>query len=364
MTIDFIDIEEYTNYYYHIMFAVTLVTFVHTQTMSIQDRFLKSYMKFMGAFLLLFTLIYMGFRPVHGVFVDMTTYARSFRAYAAGREVNIEGKDVLFHLFTKFSATWLTIELYFFLCACFYVIPLYIVSKKFFKDYWFYGFLLFVGSFVFWSYGTNGIRNGMAGSLFLLGVAQDKRYLQIIWFIIAINLHRSLLLPVLGFAATHFHNRPHTYYGFWLACIPLSLILPGFWESTFGGLVTDDRATYFTDEVKEGRFSRTGFRWDFLFYSSFGVIAGWYYIFKLKLKDNFYVRLYNTYLVANAFWILVIRANFSNRFAYLSWFFMALIIAYPWAKYSFTNRQHQKFGWVMLAYIGFTYYMQFVYYAQ
>jgi len=316
----------------------------------------------MGAFLLLFILIYMVFRPVHGVFVDMTTYARGFRAYAAGRELDIDSSDILFKIFTKFSATWLTIELYFFLCACLYVIPLYKISKKFFKDYWFYGFLLFVGSFSFWNYGVNGIRNGMAGSLFLLGVAQDKRYLQIIWFVIAINIHRSLLLPVLGFAATYFHDKPHTCYGFWLACIPLSLILPGFWECIFGGLVSDERAKYFGEEVMRGS-SGGGFRWDFLFYSSFGVVAGWYYIFKLKLKDNFYVRLYNTYLVANAFWILVIRANFSNRFAYLSWFFMALIIAYPWAKYSFTNRQHQKFGWIMLAYIGFTYYMQFVYYA-
>ena len=39
------------------------------------------------------------------------------------------------------------------------------------------------------------------------------------------------------------------------------------------------------------------------------------------------------YLTANAFWILVIRSSFSNRFAYLSWFLMAIIIFYPFFKH-------------------------------
>jgi len=363
MTIDFIDIYEYTNIWYHVLLAVTLVTFVHTQTIRLQEPKLKSYIAFAGGTLLIFTLVYIGLRPVHGVFVDMTTYARGFRSYAAGREVTAN-RDVLFQLFTKFSATWLTIEVYFFLIACAYVIPLYVVSKKWFKDYWFYGFLLFVGSFSFWQYGTNGMRNGIAGSLFLLGISRDKRVFQVIWLIIAINIHRSMLLPVVGYAATHFYNKPKAYYGFWLACIPLSLVLPGLWEGLLGGLVSDDRASSYLGEEDMAGSVNVGFRWDFLFYSSFGVFAGWYYIFKKKLKDDFYVRLYNTYLVANGFWILVIRANFTNRFAYLSWFFMALIIAYPWAKYNFIKKQHQLFGWVMLAYVGFTYAMQFIYYAQ
>lgn len=363
LTIELIPIESYTNFYYHVMMAVTLVAFLHTQTLPIDDRRLKTFMKYTGGIFLIFILIYMGFRPIHGVFVDMTTYAHGFRNFVSGNRIVEENtKDILFVLFTKFSATWLTIELYFFLIACFYVLPLYSVSKKLFKDYWFYGFLMFVGSFSFWNYGTNGLRNGMAGSIFLFAITRDKKIPQIIWLIIAINFHKSLMLPLGAYILTHFHHKPHTYYIFWLACIPLSLALGGFWEMLLGGMVSDDRASYLTDEKLS--VARTGFRWDFLFYSSFGVIAGWYYIFKEKLKDPYYIRLYNMYLICNAFWILVIRADFSNRFAYLSWFFMAIIIVYPWAKYSFIYRQHQKFGWVMLGYITFTYLMQFVYYGK
>lgn len=366
MTIDLIPIENYTNFYYHIMMAVTLVAFLHTQVMPIDDRRLKTFMKYTGGIILLFTLIYMGFRPVSGVFTDMTTYARRFEEYATGYRTleSDAGSDYLFKIFTKFSSIWLTSEIYFFLIACMYVLPLYSVSKKLFAEYWFYGFLMFIGSFSFWSYGVNGLRNGIAGSLFLYGITREKRVFQVIWLLIAANIHGSVMLPIVGYIATNFHNKTQTYYIFWLLCIPLSLALGNFWEGLLGTFVSDDRASYLTDEVDESKFKSIGFRWDFLFYSTFGVIAGWYYIFKLKLKDVFYIRLYNTYLFANAFWILVIRASYSNRFAYLSWFFMALIIVYPWSKYHMVYKQHQKFGWIMLGYILFTYLMQFVYYSR
>lgn len=362
LTIEFIPIKSYTNFYYHIMMAVTLVAFLHTQTMPIDDRRLKTFMKYTGGIFLIFTIIYIGFRPISGIFADMMVYYNRFiRGKYGGNRLEVA--DWLFQSFTNFSSQFLTAELYFFLIACIYILPLYSVSKKLFKDYWFYGLLMFIGSFSFWSYGTNGMRNGMAGSLFLYGITRDKRFAQVIWLFIAVNIHRSMLLPTMGYIVTHFHNKSRTYYAFWIVCIPLSLGLPGFWEAIFGGLVNDDRAEYLTNEINAHKFKSTGFRWDFLFYSSFGVFAGWYYIFKLKLRDNFYIRLYNTYLFANAFWVLVIRASYSNRFAYLSWFFMAIIIVYPWTKYQFMYRQHQKFGWVMLGYITFTYMMQFVYYA-
>jgi hypothetical protein len=46
-------------------------------------------------------------------------------------------------------------------------------------------------------------------------------------------------------------------------------------------------------------------------------------------SDPFYARLVNTYLLANAVWILVIHATCSNRFAYLSWFMMPWVLIYP-----------------------------------
>ncbi|HMQ45454.1 MAG TPA: EpsG family protein, partial [Mariniflexile sp.] len=70
-----------------------------------------------------------------------------------------------------------------------------------------------------------------------------------------------------------------------------------------------------------------------------------------------------TYLICNGFWILVIKANYSNRFAYLSWFMMALVIVYPFLKQTFFKYQYIILGNVILLYFGFTYFMSYIYYA-
>lgn len=362
MNIDFIPLDQYTPIWYHIMLVITLITFMHTQVMSIYNRHLKNVINSLGGLLLIFSTIYMGFRPVSGkYFTDMALYNKIFFYYAEGGIIE-KDVDIFFYSFMKFSAQIMSNHMFFFLCAFLYIFPLYVVSKKWFKDYWFYAFLMLAGSFSFWTYGVNGIRNGLAGSFFLLGVAQDKRSLQVLWLFVAINFHKSMLLPIVGFILTQFYNNPYAYYAFWLLCIPLSLALGGTFQNLFGSFITDDRASYLGEVQNIEKFKNIGFRWDFLFYSFFGVFAGWYYIFKKMIKDKFYIQLYNSYLFSNAFWILVIRANFSNRFAYLSWFMMPIIIAYPWLKYHFMPDQHKKLGWVLLAHFSFTYLMEFVYY--
>jgi len=100
-----------------------------------------------------------------------------------------------------------------------------------------------------------------------------------------------------------------------------------------------------------------------LFYSAFGVFAGWYFIYKKRFEDPFYNQLLNTYLICNGFWILVIRANYSNRFAYLSWFMMGLVIIYPVLKKQLFKNQHWVIGKIIFAYFLFTYLMNVIYYA-
>jgi hypothetical protein len=113
-----------------------------------------------------------------------------------------------------------------------------------------------------------------------------------------------------------------------------------------------------TGTVESGTtFSSTGFRWDFVLYSGFAVFAGYYYIIKRGFQDKFYTHIWGTYMIANAFWILVIRANFSNRFAYLSWFLMAIVIAYPLFRVKFWSNHYQIVGRIFFAYYLFTYFM-------
>ncbi|MDH8700770.1 hypothetical protein M2138_000101 [Dysgonomonadaceae bacterium PH5-43] len=364
MSIDFIPIQLYTPIYYNVMLLVILFVFVHTQIMSITNEKIILSMKSVGFLSFCFVLIYLGLRPISIVFVDMVTYDEIFMSFQYGREISPDDNDLVFKIFTLGCSKIMSAQFYFFVCAILYVVPMYIISKKWFDKYWFYAFLMLVVSFSFWAYGTNGIRNGIATSLFLLAISRDKRIWQIVWLVIAIGFHKTLLLPSLGFIITWFYNKPKGFFLFWLSSIILSLMFSGFWEGFFAGMIEDDRARYLTTKAETDSFASVGFRWDFLIYSATGVFAGWYYIFKKKLKDQLYISLFNVYLFANAFWILVIKANFSNRFAYLSWFLLALVIIYPWLKYNFQPKQTKIMGWIIFAYFGFTYFMNFIYYGR
>lgn len=358
---DWIPIHSYTPTHYIILLLVILFTFIHSQSHAIDSPQNFRYMKVMGSIYLIFLILYMGLRPINGVFVDMMTYNKSFNSYVNGRQVTAT-RDILFQLFTMVSSKIMTANFYFLVCAILYIVPLVFVCKKWFKDYWFYGFLFLVGSYSFWAFGTNGIRNGIAGSLFLLGMSREKRIWQIVIILIAINIHKTMMLPAAALLLANFYNNPKALIYIWVLCIPLSLVAGSSFVSFFGALGFDDRtATYLTDVNKYNvEFSGSGFRWDFLLYSATGVFAGWFYIFKRNYKDKIYFWLFNTYILSNAFWILVITAQFSNRFAYLSWFMIALVILYPLLKQFILEKQHKKIGLLLVLYYAFTFFMNYI----
>lgn len=357
MVQDLLPIELYTPVFYHVMLLVVLFAVLHSQLVEINSIFNLRFMQRMGILVFLFVLLYMGLRPINGVFVDMTTYNYIFESYQDGAPIT-SSNDPLFYGLSYFLAQLFNAQIYFFICALLYVLPLYFACVKWFKEFWFYGFLFFVCSFTFWAYGVNGIRNGIAGSLFLLALSRDKWLLQALFVILSIGFHKSMMLPALGYLLSRFYNKPTGYIVLWVVCILLSLVSGNFWEGIFSKLgFEDERLNYLTTAADSEVFSKTGFRWDFLLFSASAVFAGWYYIFKKRYQDEMYFRLFNTYVFANAFWILVIRANFSNRFAYLSWFIMGLIICYPLLKKDILINQYYKLGFILLGYFLFSYIM-------
>lgn len=357
---DFIPIDFYTAFYYYVMLFIVFLVFLLTQSNAVTNHDINDFQKIIGTVTFLSVLLYIGLRPINGVFLDMMTYNRMFTKYAAGAPITTD-RDVLFQVYVKFCAGFLTANQFFLVCASLYVFPMYIVCKKWFANNWFYGFLFLITAFSFWAYGTNGIRNGIAGSIFLLAISRDKKIFQIALIILAINFHQTMMLPAVAFAISYFTKKPKYIIYFWLLCIPISLVSGGFFESFFAGLgFGDDRLSYLTDDVVKGRFASTGFRWDFLLYSGTAVAAGWYYIIKLKYEDKMYFNLIVTYLISNAFWILVIRANFSNRFAYLSWFMIGIIIIFPLLTKHIVPHQHKVIGFLLVAYFAFTFLMNVI----
>lgn len=357
-------------YYYEVYIQLCLIlvvfTLLHTVALKMNSSKNLFYMQFSGFTLLFFLIIYLGQRPISGVFFgDTINYYKAYIGYQYGSPISEDVRDYGWHLFMKGASKFMSVHSFFTICAFLYIFPMYRISKVFFNTYWYYSFLMFIVSFSFYTYGVNGVRNGAAASFFLWGLCYHrKKVIMFLLFFLAIQIHKTLLLPIIAYLITTFYNNPRTFLKGWLVCIPLSLVMGGFWISLFTSLgFGDDRLSgYLTSTSATGTFSSTGFRWDFLFHSAFAVFAGWYFIFKRKFNDKIYFQLFNTYLICNGFWILVIRANFSNRFAYLSWFMMAIIIIYPLLKSKFFKNHHLMIGKIILAYFMFTYLMYYIYY--
>ncbi|KAA5825594.1 EpsG family protein [Algibacter amylolyticus] len=363
---DFIPLPYYFDVLIYFCLFLVLANLLHAYLLPLNDEKNLKFLRTSGLVLLVLIILYLGLRPISGkYFGDMRTYSKYFINYANGVQVTTD-KDVLFHYYMKLLSSIVNVNVFFLITEALYVLPTYFISKKYFKEYWFYAFLMFVVSFSFYTYGTNGIRNGIATSFFLWGLCYpSKKTTMAIFFIIAVLFHKSMLLPVMAYVLTMFYNNPKTYLKAWVIAIPVSLVLGSVFITIFTSLgFGDDRlAGYLTGEYTETEID-TSFRWDFIFYSFFPVFAGWYFIVKKGFKDPFYSQLLNTYLICNTFWILVIRANFSNRFAYLSWFLMAIVIIYPVLKQSLFKYQQIMIAKIVTAYFMFTFLMYLIYYAK
>ncbi|NER15579.1 EpsG family protein [Spongiivirga citrea] len=358
-----VSLDWYYPLYLNGCFFLVFLTLFHSSILKLNNSKNLLYINGVGYILLILLILHMGLRPISGKFGDTINYNTGYQNYILGAEI-ADVNDYGWHVFMQASAQVMSIHAFFTICAFIYIYPMYRISREFFKEYWFYAFFMFVVSFSFWTYGVNGVRNGAACSLFLWGVSHHRnKVVMAILFALATMFHKTLFLPIAAFLVTYFYNKPKTYFFGWLACIPLSLIMGGVWITLFTSLgFGDDRLSgYLTSQAEEGVFKSTGFRWDFLFHSAFAVFAGWYFVFKRKFKDEMYFKLLNTYLLCNGFWILIIRANYSNRFAYLSWFMMAIIIIYPFLKQRFFKNQNLMIGKVMFVYFAFTYFMYYFY---
>ncbi|TPN89131.1 EpsG family protein [Aquimarina algicola] len=359
-----VPIELYYPLYINSALFLVLFTLLHTRVLSVNDTKNLTFINFSGYFLLVTLILYLGQRPIHWFFGDMVNYIVTFDNYRLGEEIG-EVNDYGWHVFMKTLATIVSAHTFFTICAFIYIFPMYKVSKSLFGKYWYYCFVMFIVSFSFWTYGVNGMRNGAATSLFLWGISYHRNKVVMgLFFLAATMFHKTLYLPIFAFIVTYFYNDPKVFLKGWLACIPLSLVLGGIFISIFSslGFGGDGRLSgYLTSQAAEGTFSSTGFRWDFLFHSAFAIFSGWYFIYKKGFKDKLYYQLLNTYLICNGFWILVIKANYSNRFAYLSWFMMALVTIYPFLKQESFKDHHFMIGKVMVAYFSFTYFMYYLY---
>lgn len=358
-------------YHQGMLLAVLLTALIYTQGIS-RLEFSTGFNAFMIWAVGLTLIFFLGTRPIDNVFVDMTTYATSFRmAQGTGYLVF---PDWGFNFLTNAVASFAEVETFFFICALAYIAPLIFAALHRHGAWANAAFLALAGGFSFYSYGVNGIRNGIATSLLVAAFAfSDRKIVMVLLMVIAEGMHKSSLLPIAAFLVAGVFARPIIYFATWMGALVLSYFLGSQLPNYFVGIMgsgEDDRLGNYASNAGFGA-DKGGFRPDFVLYSIVPLIISYALAEPTTRKDPFYRRLVCTYLLANSFWLLVMYAAYSNRFAYLSWFMMPWVIIYPFIpKTSQPNQTSGPadvprlglLGLALIAHFAFTYIMMmFVY---
>lgn len=249
--------------------------------------------------------------------------------------------DPFFTFFTNMvRATGLPLSWYFGLIAAWYVGAYWLACRIMTRGRAQATLLVMIMcSSFFIAYGVNTLRAGMAISTAVLAIAMYSR--SRIWAgvlaLIAINIHFSVALTICAFGLAFVLKNPKWCLALWCLCLLLSFGMGNTVQDMLADLVTDERAKYLETEIsKQAGFNaaavallKKGFRWDFVAYSLLPIVVGWYYIYVKKFEDGMYKHLYCTYIIANAVWLLVIGAFFTDRFAYLSWCLSPILLMLP-----------------------------------
>jgi hypothetical protein len=193
-----------------------------------------------------------------------------------------------------------------------------------------------ISALIFYVSAVNGIRSGMATTVLLFGMIYFWRSWWILLFIfMAVGLHNSMYIPAVVVIFVHLYKNTKIYIIFWIFAAVISLSFSGLSDLIFNMLSFGDKRleAYMSTNIIQDKFSDGGFRVDFLLYSIIPMIVGAYTVLYKKIDDKKFIFLLNFYIITNLFWVLVINANFSNRFASLSWFIYPIVLIYPILKF-------------------------------
>lgn len=358
-------------YIYHTIYLilVTILTVIVTNRLRVhtimEDRVsFKNTLP--GYTVALLIALFIGFRPLSGIyFVDMWNYNSIYYALQYGKpfELDLNTDNIIFdNLFSWLGANLYEVTVVFVIISLCYFLFAYKAATLLFKNYAFLAFVVFLGAFSTFSYGTNGIKAGAAASFFLCALGYRDSWLKATVFLaLSLGFHHSMIMPVAAFVIAWFIKNPKIYFSIWIIALLIAASHITFFQELFAGMADERGAGYLNDT--EGDWGgKAGFRLDFVLYSALPVVIGYFAIFKYNLRSKKYYFLLNTYLLTNAIWMLCMYASFTNRIAYLSWLMYPFVTIYPFFYDEFIPEQTLRLKQVVWFQLSFTLFMNVIYY--
>ena len=182
-------------------------------------------------------VFWLGYRPVSGVFGDTVNYAFSYSTILPSADIHpsLESEWMWFALMVICKWIGCDINGFFTVIEAGYILSVLWAVKRFMPTNPVLGILFVFTSLMFFTFGTNGLRNGLACHFILLAMSfffADKYLPGALFCILAFGIHRSVMLPIAGMFVGRFvlTNLKYAIY-FWFVSILLSL--------TFGNTFID-----------------------------------------------------------------------------------------------------------------------------
>lgn len=358
--IEFIPLDRYSTVVYAVILAfiasLCVMLFSRPSAVTFNPRYSNQLIQLWGWGCFVVLLLTLGFRPISYAFGDMGNYYKKFLLYEAGGSP--DGGDLLFEWTMWLFATFLNAPLFFFFCVVVYLAPMVVAARRLLFRYWPLAFFFTIAQFDFYGYGVNGLRQGMAASVFLLAIVANRKWKAWLWALVAIGLHKSLVVPAAFLFLIQYVWNPRYYISVWLFFLSLAALFPGLGNMLADSVLLAGEYDQYLDAdisfIEE--FAIVGFRLDFLLYSLLPIVIGGYFLYLRKVKDRIYSRLYCIYVGSNAFWLIMMQTVLSNRIAYLSWFLMGFVIAYPLVFFRGMPARHQVFSVLLLVFYLFTFF--------
>ena len=370
--IELVPLQYYVRFFYWTMYALCLITCFYYLGSPGCKKLMTQRSFLLPLFFSIILILYIGLRPTSYRFGDMPLYQHRWNMLDSFSDVNYSFKSEWFFDSVMILCKKIVpnVQFWFVVVDIIYIgCQLWACKKLLWENVWMTIMFVFF-SFQFFTFGTNGIRNGMGCAFIMLSIAyfcdrcRTGNIIGLFLFFLAMGCHRSVIVPMAALMVSLYIIKDIKISGYiWIGCIALSIFAGGFFQNIIANIGFDDRFSSYSslDEETMAQFSRTGFRWDFLLYSAMPIWLSWY-VRSIGVFDRTFTLLANTYVIANSFWVLVCRMPYSNRFAYLSWFMYALVIAFAVVRVPIWNNQDRTAGWILLAHSSFTIFMHFFLY--
>ena len=364
-----IPVEYYKPVYFILLTLLLVVIFLPDYLRKTINAVKSTPKKFVLIALLAITIAFIGLRATNAspeYLGDTIQYTRVYESVKYGYRTEFT-KDYGFYYFMKLSTKIFDVRWFYVICALIYILLPYFTLKKWFRDYAVYALIVYITAFSFLPFGINGLRNGLASAIFIFGLGfANKKWLMYGLFVLSVTFHKGMLLPLFAFVLTNFIKSPKKLLLFWIASIPISLLIGENIESivlsifSSQSFIQDERAlTYFLEKSSIEKVAGQ-FRIDFILYSAVAVFVGYWGVLKKGLENQLYRQIWSLYVISNAIWILLIYAPYTNRIAYLSWFIMPVVLVAPFisdVKFSIKNKK-TKLLYVMYGSLAFTLIME------